>query len=101
MAKFRLTAPHWLEFGPQRIPQYREAGTEISTDEMPAWFVPSPLMTPLDPDAEAMLRQVLDQIRAANPGQTGSVPVIGSMARLPGGDIWEAEQKALKAQERP
>jgi hypothetical protein len=88
MARFRLNAPHILELA--GTPVYCEPGREIDTSEMPSHFRPSPLMEPLDPEAEAMWHEVIARIRAANPGtRLASVPVIGSMHHLPGGDLYQ------------
>jgi hypothetical protein len=97
MARFRLLRPHVLERGAQRILVQLEAGTEIDTSEMPAHFRPSPLMAPLDEEAGAMLAEVIAFIRA-NAG-TVSVPVVGPLHHLPGGDVYEAA--AQRAKETP
>jgi hypothetical protein len=93
MARFRLLAPHYLEIGypQQRMPVLCDAGTEIDSASMPPWWKPSPAVEPLDNEAMAMLKEVCDAARAANPG---SVPGFGCLHRHPGGDIYELEAKA-------
>jgi hypothetical protein len=89
MARFRLATAHALEFGAQRTLIYCEPGREIDTAEMPGHFVPSPLMEPLDHEAETMWRDAIDHIRRAHPGaRLCAVPVIGPMHHLPGGDLY-------------
>jgi hypothetical protein len=99
MPRFRLTQPHALELGPQRTALYVETGTVIDTAELPAHFQPSPLMAPLDPEAATMLQAVIDRIRAtAGPG---SVPVVGPLHHLPGGDVYEAQQRRRETTQLP
>jgi hypothetical protein len=92
MARFRLNQPHTVEYWPARIVARLDADAEINTDELVPWFKPSPMMTPLDSEAEIMWRAEIDRIRAANWRQ-GSVPVVGSLHHLPGGDAYAAIER--------
>jgi hypothetical protein len=95
MARFRLNQPHIVEYWPTRIVARLDADAEIDTHELMPTFVPSPFMTPLDNEAEVMWRAEIDRIRAANWRQ-GSVPVVGSLHHLPGGDVYEAIERRRK-----
>jgi hypothetical protein len=95
MPRFRLLQPHTFEIYALRpwtagrgVPHtvYLEAGAIIDTAEMPPHFRPSPHMTPLDPEAEAMLRTVVTEIRER--AGTTSPPTIGPMHHMPGGDLY-------------
>jgi hypothetical protein len=93
--RFRLLQP--LATAVQVLP----IGTIIDTETMPAHFRPSPLMAPLDPEAGAMLAEVIAEIRAT--AGTVSVPVVGPLHNLPGGDVYEANRRreAQRAKEIP
>jgi hypothetical protein len=61
VARFRLTAPHWLEVS--GVAQLIEAGAEIDTAELPDHFQPTPEMRALDGAALAALAEVCQHIR--------------------------------------
>jgi hypothetical protein len=87
MAKFKLTAPHWLERS--GVAQFAEAGVEIDTSELPAHFLPSPhAMVPLDPVARGMLLQVAARIRHHNQ-RNPNISGIGHITDLPGGERYK------------
>lgn len=90
MPRFRLLQPHVVTLGPQGA-VLLEAGAEIDSETLPASFRPSPLMAPLDAAAQTMLDEIIAGIRE-NAG-TVSVPVIGPMHAMPGGDVYEAEKE--------
>ena len=92
MARFRLLQPLVTAAG-----IILERDTIIDTETLPASFRPSPLMAPLDPQADEMLNEVLAEIRAT------AVPVVGPLHHLPGGDVYQAERAraALRAKETP
>ena len=58
MARYRLSSPHFVTRS-NGIPAYLEAGVEIDSLEMPPHWVPTPLMQPLDADAEAEHAKVM------------------------------------------
>jgi hypothetical protein len=66
MARFRLMADHYFETQLQE-PIHLTAGTEVDTATMAPWFKPSTLMTPLDEEAVAMLKQVAKQVPPVDP----------------------------------
>jgi hypothetical protein len=74
MARFRLTAAHWLERG--GVPQYCERGTEVDTAELPDHFVPTPHMAALDGDALTALVLECQRIRRTARGRP-DVPAFG------------------------
>jgi hypothetical protein len=95
VARFRLLAP--LATAIQVLP----VDTIIDSETMPAHFRPSPLMAPLDPEAGAMLAEVIAEIRER--AGTVSVPVVGPLHHLPGGDVYEANRRRAeqRAKENP
>jgi hypothetical protein len=90
MARFRLNVPHVVEYWHSRITARLETGAEVDSAEMPPFWRPSVLMTPLDPEAETMWRNEITRVRRASGG--GSLPVIGPLHHLPGGELYEAMQ---------
>jgi hypothetical protein len=91
VARFRLNVPHVVEYWQSRAAVRLETGAEIDSSEMPRFWRPSVLMTPLDPEAEIMWRNEIDRLRRATHG--GSVPVIGPLHHLPGGELYEAMRR--------
>jgi hypothetical protein len=72
MARYRLTAPHFVT-NRLGVPYYAEAGAEIDSAEMPAHWQPTPAMHPLDPEAEAAHGAVMKAALSAS----GSPHIIG------------------------
>jgi hypothetical protein len=91
MPRFRLNQPHVCEYWPTRIMVRLDTDTEIDSGEMPPYWRPTVMMTPLDPQAEVMWRAELDRLRAVN--RSGPLPVVGPLHHLPGGDVYEAIER--------
>ena len=83
MARFRLLADHWLTIS--NVPQLVAADSEISTDQLPPSFQPSPWMVALDEPAWAMLCEVADSIRRGN-GRNVNIAAWGHASGLPGSE---------------
>jgi hypothetical protein len=83
MARYRLSAAHFVTRR-NGIAAYLEAGTVIDSQEMPAHWEPTPLMVPLDPEAEAEHTRVT-QAAILNAGGP-AIPGIGNARDMHRGD---------------
>jgi hypothetical protein len=83
LARYRLTAPHYVTRR-NKIPAYLEAGTVIDSEEMPSHWEPSPLMRPLDAEAETEHTRVTQTAILNNGGP--AIPGIGNARDMHRGD---------------
>ena len=79
MAQYRLIAPHYVT-NRLGIPMLKEAGSIIDTWDMPSHWQPTPLMIPLDGEAERAHAEVTRAAIINNGGP--AIPGIGNARDL-------------------
>lgn len=82
MARFRLTAPHYVTRA-NGVPSYLETGTVIDSAEFPPHWEPTPAMVPLDTDAEVMHTEIVR--RAITGARSAEIVGFGHARNLHGG----------------